>query len=193
MTTHTVTLQGSRLHKNSQQRLCGGLLLRALLLSFFVKWWTHHLDQQSAGSRVVRSPAAARVAPPLKPRWLKVGDAFRRLRLLPRPPAVFQFHTQALTVQKKEGCCPRRKVFLSVLSVIGRGPCGMKLPPLSFCFTLLNTFCFPPPFFSCLPEFFTHFSPLCFFLWGLSWPYLHTRQGFNMFFFFFFLTPFLNS
>lgn len=106
MTTHTVTLQGSRLHKNSQQRLCGGLLLRALLLSFFVKWWTHHLDQQSAGSRVVRSPAAARVAPPLKPRWLKVGDAFRRLRLLPPPPCCFSISHTGSNCPKKRRMLP---------------------------------------------------------------------------------------
>lgn len=144
MTTHNVTL-----HIFSQE------------LTAAIVWWTFvagivvvflcEVMNSSPGPTVSRKPCCAIAggctcgpAPP--PRWLKVGDAFRRVRLLP-PPCCFSISHTGSNCPKKEGCCPRRKVFLSVLSVIGHGPCCMKLPPLSFCFTLLNTFCFFPPFF----------------------------------------------
>lgn len=52
-------------------------------------------------------------APP--PRWLKVGDAFRRVRLLP-PSCCFSIsHTASNCPKKKKRCCPQRKISATFL------------------------------------------------------------------------------
>lgn len=105
-------------------------------LTAAIVWWTFvtgvvvvflcEVMNSSPGPTVSRKPCCAIAggctcgpAPP--PRWLKVGDAFRRLRLLPPPPCCFSISHTGSNCPKKEACCPRRKVFLSVLSVIGHG------------------------------------------------------------------------
>lgn len=74
------------------------------------------------------------------------GRCFQTTSITPPAPMLFFNFTHRLQLSKKRRMLPSKES-LSVCSLCNRTrPCCMKLPPLSFCFTLLGTFCFPPFF-----------------------------------------------